>query len=257
MSGARAAHGPRRVVVSGAARGIGLAVCRRFLTAGDRVVGLDVDAAALADAVAALRAEFPDAVRGVAADVADAESVHEAFAALAADGAVHVLVNNAAVVQAQPFVDTTPAQWREVLSVNLDGAFHCVQAALPLMPDGGRIVNLSSHSAARGSRNRAAYAASKGGLEALTRVLAVELAARGITVNAVAPGPVDTADARARHSAARRQAWAAALPVARYGTAEEIAEAVYFLAAGHAAFITGQVLAVDGGFSAAGLISIG
>lgn len=257
MSGMGDADGARRVVITGAARGIGLALCRRFLAAGDRVIGLDIDAPRLAGAVTALDAQFPGAVRGITVDVADAASVRDAFAALAADGAVHVLVNNAAVVHARAFVDTTPADWREVLAVNLDGAFHCVQAALALMPDGARIVNLSSHSAARGSRDRAAYAASKGALEALTRVLAVELAARAITVNAVAPGPVDTEDARARHSAQRRQAWAAALPAARYGTAEEVADAVYFLAGRQAGFITGQVLAVDGGFSAAGLISTG
>jgi len=153
--------------------------------------------------------------------------------------------------------DTTLAEWQRVLAINLTAPFLCAQAMLASMAGVGRarIINISSHSAQRGSIDRAAYAASKGGLDALTRVMAVELAPLGIRVNGIAPGPVDTPHSRANHSPARRRAWSRAVPLARYGHVDEIAAAVQFLASADAEFITGQVLAVDGGFTAAGLLA--
>ncbi len=151
--------------------------------------------------------------------------------------------------------DTSLAAWQSVLDLNLTAAFLCARAAARRMTGGwGRIVNIASHSAILGSAGRGAYAASKGGMVAMTRVLAVELASRGITCNAVAPGPIETA-MTARHDAAQRSAWLAALPIRRYGTAEEVAAAVGFLCSRDAGYITGQVLCVDGGFAAAGLLS--
>ena len=118
---------------------------------------------------------------------------------------------------------------------------------------GGAIMNVSSHSGLLGSSGRAAYAASKGGIIAMTRVMAVDLAAHNIRVNAIAPGPIDVPRNQKQHTGERREAWHRAVPLARYGTPEEIAGAAAFLASDDASYLTGQTLAVDGGFSIAGL----
>jgi len=142
-----------------------------------------------------------------------------------------------------------------VLAVNLTGPFLCTKAAVPLMRrhGGGAIVNITSISGLRASTLRSAYGTSKAGLAHLTKQLAVELAELGIRVNGVAPGPVDTAMAKAVHSAEIRADYHDAIPLNRYGLEEELAEAVYFLCSDRASYITGQILAVDGGFDAAGI----
>ncbi len=240
---------PRTIAITGAARGIGRALAAMFAGAGDQVFALDIDAVLLEEA----SVEIGPGVVPLTADVSDRASVDAAFAAIGRAGGLDVLVNNAATVQAARFEEITQASWDSVIGVNLTGTFNCCQAAWELLRDGGRIVNLSSHSGSLGSLARGAYAASKAGVDGLTRVLAVEAAPRGITVNAVAPGPVDTPHARGAHSDARRAAWAEALLVKRYATEEEIAGTVRFLASPEAGFITGQIIHVDGGMTVRGL----
>lgn len=242
------------VLVTGAARGIGLATAKRFLAEGWRVALLDIDADNLERAHAALAR--PDFSLALVCDVAEPAGISAAFAALAGRfGRLDALVNNAGIAVFKPLLETTPEEWSRVLAVNLTGPFLCAQAAAAIMRDngGGSIVNITSISGLRASTLRVAYGTSKAALEHLTRQQAVELAALGIRVNAVAPGPVDTAMAKAVHTPAIRADYHDAIPLNRYGLEEELAEAVYFLCSERASYITGQTLAVDGGFDAAGI----
>jgi NAD(P)-dependent dehydrogenase (short-subunit alcohol dehydrogenase family) len=241
-------------LITGAARGIGLAVAKRFLADGWHVALLDIEAGLLEKSVTALARR--DATLAVTCDVADANAVAAAFARLEHHfGRLDALVNNAGVAVFAPLMETSDADWNRVLAVNLTGPFLCAKAAVPLMRNhgGGAIVNITSISGLRASTLRSAYGTSKAGLAHLTKQLAVELAELGIRVNGVAPGPVDTAMAKAVHSAEIRADYHDAIPLNRYGLEEELAEAVFFLCSDRASYITGQVLAVDGGFDAAGV----
>ncbi|HET7885486.1 MAG TPA: SDR family oxidoreductase [Bradyrhizobium sp.] len=242
------------VLVTGAARGIGLAVAKRFLADGWRVALLDILGEALEKSVAALAA--PDATIALPCDVSDAEAVATACAAIDHRfGRLDALINNAGVAVFAPLMETSDADWSRVLAVNLTGPFLCTKTVVPLMRRhaGGAIVNITSISGLRASTLRSAYGTSKAGLAHLTKQLAVELAEFGIRVNGVAPGPVDTAMAKAVHSAEIRADYHDAIPLNRYGLEEELAEAVHFLCSDKASYITGQILAVDGGFDAAGI----
>ena len=170
-------------------------------------------------------------------------------------GRLDALVNNAGVASFKPMLETTLEEWSHVLSVNLTGPFLMAQEAAPLMREagGGAIVNVTSISGVRASTLRVAYGTSKAALAHLTKQQAVELASLGIRVNAVAPGPVDTAMAKAVHSPAIRKDYHDTIPLNRYGLEEELAEAIVFLCSDRASYITGQILAVDGGFQAAGI----
>jgi NAD(P)-dependent dehydrogenase (short-subunit alcohol dehydrogenase family) len=241
-------------LVTGAARGIGLATAKRFIADGWRVALLDILGEPLAKSVAALAR--PDATLALSCDVSDASAVAAACAEIERRfERLDALINNAGVAVFEPLMETSEADWSRVLAVNLTGPFLCTKAAVPLMRHhgGGAIVNITSISGLRASTLRSAYGTSKAGLAHLTKQLAVELAELGIRVNGVAPGPVDTAMAKAVHSAEIRADYHDAIPLNRYGLEEELAEAVYFLCSERASYITGQILAVDGGFDAAGI----
>ncbi len=241
-------------LVTGAARGIGLATAKRFLAEGWRVALLDIDGDNLARTFAALAK--PDVSMAITCDVADAAAVSRALDAISQKfDRLDALVNNAGIAIFKPILDTTYEDWSRVLAVNLTGPFLCTQAAVPLMRDsgGGSIVNITSISGLRASTLRTAYGTSKAGLAHLTKQQAAELASLGIRVNAVAPGPVDTAMAKAVHTPEIRAAYHDAIPLNRYGLESELAEAIFFLCSERASYITGQTIAVDGGFEATGI----
>jgi meso-butanediol dehydrogenase/(S,S)-butanediol dehydrogenase/diacetyl reductase len=198
----------------------------------------------------------------VHADVSKPEQVARAVAAVDARfGRIDALVNNAGVAIFKPILQTSYEEFRHVLGTNLDGAFLCTQAVAPIMlrgiaqgvQAGGAVVNIASISGLRASTLRVAYGTSKGALIHLTKQQAIELGNAGIRVNAIAPGPVDTEMAKLVHSVAIRSDYHDVIPLNRYGTVDEIANAAGFLCSAEAGYVNGQVLAVDGGFDASGV----
>jgi NAD(P)-dependent dehydrogenase (short-subunit alcohol dehydrogenase family) len=241
-------------VVTGAARGIGRATAKRFRDDGWRVALIDILADEVAESAAALGSR--EESLPVFCDVAEPEQVSAAFAAIDRHfGRLDALVNNAGTATFRPILDTTYEDWSRVMAVNLTGPFLCAQHGARLMREtgGGSIVNITSISGLRGSTLRVAYGTSKAALAHLTKQQAVEFASLGIRVNAVAPGPVDTAMALKVHSPEIRADYHDAIPLNRYGLEEELAEAVFFLCSDRASYITGQNIAVDGGFAATGI----
>ena len=238
-------------VVTGAARGIGRAIAEQFLAQGWRVALLDIDAATLAGTAKEL-----GEVLALECDVAHPAQVQTSIDRVSEQyGRIDALVNNAGIAVFKPLLETTYDEWSRVLDVNLSGPFLCTQACAPLMlkAGGGAVVNITSISGLRASALRVAYGTSKAALDHLTKQQAAELGNLGIRVNAIAPGPVDTAMARQVHTPDIRADYHDAIPLNRYGTENEIADAVLFLCSDAASYINGQTLAVDGGFDASGI----
>ena len=245
----------RIAIVTGSGTGIGAAIARRIACEGAAVVIADRDL----ESAAVVCKEIEAAGGRASACRVDIREPDQVEAMLAHTrqtfGRAHVLITNAGLGAQQHVLDTPLATLRAMLDVNVVGTFLCAQAAARDMVEigGGAIVNFSSHSGLLGSSGRAAYAASKGGIIAMTRVMAVDLAAHKIRVNAIAPGPIDVPRSRKQHNDERRNAWHQAVPLGRYGEPEEVAAVALFLASDEASYMTGQTVAVDGGFTAAGL----
>ena len=235
-------------LVTGASRGIGRAILLQLARCGACVIGTATSPAG-ADAVTALIAGAAARGRGAVLNVCDAAQADPLVESIARDyGKVSILVNNAGVTQDTLAMRMRDEQWNEVIDTNLSGAFRLARSVIRGMVKAkhGRIINISSVVGSSGNAGQANYAAAKAGLEGMTRALARELGTRGITVNCVAPGFIDTDMTRAL-SEAQSQAVLAQIPLGRLGTAEEIAAAVAYLASPAAAYITGTTLHVNGG----------
>jgi 3-oxoacyl-[acyl-carrier protein] reductase len=240
----------RHVLVTGASRGLGRDVARAFAREGARV-GIGYRSHAV-EALETLTMIEADGGTGslLAFDVREQAAVDAAFATFAGEGGLDVLVNSAAALRDGWLALLAPGDWQAVVDVNLTGTFHCCRAAVRhMLPKrAGAIVNVASVAGVRASPGQSSYAASKGGVLALTVTAAAELAPRGVRVNAVVPGLLTTGMGRRldRDVAERRRA---AIPLGRFGEGDEVARAVLFLASDEASYITGQSLVVDGGLS--------
>lgn len=240
----------RAIVVSGGASGIGLAVASRFADEGGRIALLDIDQSAIDRAVSSLRARSSDAM-GIATDVTDERALSDAFRQVQDKfSRLDVLVNSAGIICRHPIDRTTADDWHRVLDVDLSAIFLTTKAAIPHFGrDGGAVVNIASVAGLVAVVN-VAYVAAKGGVIALTRQLASELAKDRIRVNAVSPGYVTTPmneDVRARKG---DRFWIGRIPMRRYARPEEIASVCAFLASDEASYVTGANVVVDGGMSA-------
>ncbi|SHM48035.1 SDR family NAD(P)-dependent oxidoreductase [Roseibium suaedae] len=237
-------------LVTGAARGIGLATTRLFLREGWQVAMIDRDVPALEAAAADLQG-----VETFVCDVSIPDAVDQLFKdVLARFGRIDALVNNAGVADFGPIEETDFARWRRVMETNLDGVFLMTQAAVPALKETkGAIVNIASISGLRASTLRVAYGTSKAGVIHLTKQQAAELGEYGIRANCVCPGPVRTKLAMAVHTPEIIAAYHDAIPLNRYGSEEEIGEVIVFLCSAKASYVTGQVIASDGGFESTGV----
>jgi NAD(P)-dependent dehydrogenase (short-subunit alcohol dehydrogenase family) len=241
-------------LVTGGGSGIGRAIALRFAAEGATVIALDVDEAAAMQTAA--QAGDGAEIVALPADVSDAEEVREAMEAVAGRwGHLDVLCNNAGIYlsgKGDTLVhELDEAVWNRVLGVNLTGVFLCCKYAIPLMLAGGSIVNIASIAGLIGRDTAQAYVASKGGVIALTRTLAVHYAPRGIRANAICPGRVDTPLVAHDYATPEvREAFARAHPLGRFGTPEDIANLALFLASDESAWVTGAQYVIDGGYTA-------
>lgn len=246
----------KAAIVTGGGGGICSAICKTFAREGASVVVADYDEGNAQRVAEEIRNSGGEAMH-CQVDVGDKDSAYGMIEACCqAYGSADILVNGAGTSINELLIDTSLEDWERVQRVNLTGSFLCSQAAARKMikQRSGRIINIVSLSGQRGGFGRSAYGSSKAGLEVLTKIMAVELSQYGINVNAVAPGPIDTPMTRIVHDEATRESYYNLTPMRRYGTPEEIADAMTFLASDESNYVQGHTLNVDGGFSSAGLI---
>jgi 3-oxoacyl-[acyl-carrier protein] reductase len=238
----------KTAIVTGAAKGIGKGIAIALAKDGFNIVVADMKQDECDAAAKELKGLGVDAV-GIVCDVSNATAVEALFKQTVKKfGGVDALVNNAGIYPFVPFEKMTEADWDKVMTVNLKSVFLCSHEAAKVLPEGGRIVSVSSVASMIGFEGLAHYCASKGGINGFTRALALELAKKKITVNAVAPGAINTPGASGGSEESTKQT-VALIPLARMGAPEDIANAVAFLASERASYITGQVIVVDGGWT--------
>jgi 3-oxoacyl-[acyl-carrier protein] reductase len=244
-------------IVTGGASGIGRATAEAFAAQGAAVMIADRNLEG-ASAVADVLTKAGSMARAIKLEATDpASAARMAAAAVDWFGGLDIIVHSAGIGAELLFLDTTPEDWQRLINVDLSGTFYCCQAAARVMRQkggGGRIITLASTAGLRGGTGRAAYGAAKGGVIALVKVMAVELAPFMITANAIAPGAIETELVAQMHDSKTRQVYRAGIPLDRYGTPEEVAATALFLASDEARYITGETLVVDGGFVAAGVM---
>jgi len=234
-------------LVTGASKGIGLGIASALGRESCQLAIVDIDEPALNAAAKEIEA-LGVKVLPIKCDVSQKDQVDEAVKkTVATFGSLDILVNNAGIYPFVPFVKMTETDWDKVMSVNLKSIFLFSRAAIEVMPQGGRIINISSIASLVGFAGLVHYCASKGGVNAMIRALALELAEKRVTVNAVAPGAIETPGASQTEEAKKQTEMA--IPLARMGQPEDIAAAVVFLASDQAGYITGQTIVVDGGWT--------
>jgi 2-hydroxycyclohexanecarboxyl-CoA dehydrogenase len=243
----------RVAVVTGGGSGMGRAICRHLARLGHKVAVLDIDGDTALEVAKELEADGCTGT-GAEVDVSDRAAVEAVLGEVRRDlGPVEIMVTSAGIEGFEDFLSIDADAWERMLAVNLSGTFHCVQAAVPDMVAArwGRIVTISSSSAQSGTRRMAHYVASKGGVIALTKALALDLAAYGITVNTIPPGAIDTPMMRRpieSGAMASMDQIVARAPLGRLGTPDDIAATTAFLCSDDAGYITGQLIGVNGGW---------
>ena len=238
-------------VVTGGARGIGLAVSRQFAEKGAKVAVLSRNEESCSKAAASINEDYPDAAKHYGVDVANFEEMMETGKQIADDfGGVNILVNNAGITRDKLFLLMKEPDWDDVLDTNLKGTFNAIKAfqRILLRASDPRIINVSSVTGIMGNAGQANYAASKAGLIGLTKSVAREFAGRAITCNAVAPGFIDT-DMTSGLTEEIQDQIRAKIPLNTFGNSDEVAELILYLASTSARYITGQVIAIDGGMA--------